>query len=43
VIASLGAATAIWWASRSGQFADAEDIKYRMLRDDDGDDAKLDA
>jgi len=43
VIASLGAATAIWWASRSGQFADAEDIKYRMLRDDDVDDVKLDA
>jgi cbb3-type cytochrome oxidase maturation protein len=35
VIASLGAATAIWWASRSGQFTDAEDVKYRMLRDDD--------
>jgi len=37
VIASLGAATAIWWASRSGQFENAEDIKYRMLRDDDVD------
>jgi nitrogen fixation-related uncharacterized protein len=35
VIASLGAATAIRWASRSGQFENAEDIKYRMLRDDD--------
>jgi len=43
VIASLGAATAIWWASRSGQFENAEDIKYRMLRDDDVDDVKLDA
>ncbi len=35
VIASLGAAAAIWWASRTGQFSEAEDIKYRMLRDDD--------
>jgi cbb3-type cytochrome oxidase maturation protein len=35
VIASLGAATAVWWASRSGQFEKAEDIKYRMLHDDD--------
>jgi cbb3-type cytochrome oxidase maturation protein len=43
VIASLGAATAIWWASRSGQFTDAEDVKYRMLRDDDVDDVKPDA
>jgi cbb3-type cytochrome oxidase maturation protein len=43
VIASLGAATAIWWASRSGQFENAEDIKYRMLRDDDVDDVNRDA
>ena len=35
LVASLGAATAIWWASRTGQFSGAEDIKYRMLRDDD--------
>jgi cbb3-type cytochrome oxidase maturation protein len=35
LIASLGAATAIWWASRTGQFDEAEDIKYRMLHDDD--------
>ena len=35
LVASLGAATAIWWASRTGQFSDAEDIKYKMLRDDD--------
>jgi cbb3-type cytochrome oxidase maturation protein len=35
LIASLGAATAIWWASRTGQFDEAEDVKYRMLRDDD--------
>jgi nitrogen fixation-related uncharacterized protein len=35
VIASFGAAAAIWWASRTGQFSEAEDIKYRMLRDDD--------
>jgi cbb3-type cytochrome oxidase maturation protein len=35
LIASLGAATAIWWASRTGQFSEAEDIKYRMLQDDD--------
>jgi len=41
LVATLGAATAIWWASRTGQFSDAEDIKYRMLRDDD--DAKRDA
>jgi len=41
LVASLGAATAIWWASRTGQFSDAEDIKYRMLRDDD--DVKRDA
>jgi cbb3-type cytochrome oxidase maturation protein len=41
LVASLGAVTAIWWASRTGQFSDAEDIKYRMLRDDD--DAKHDA
>lgn len=41
LIASLSAATAIWWASRTGQFSDAEDIKYRMLRDDD--DVKHDA
>jgi nitrogen fixation-related uncharacterized protein len=35
VIASLGAAAAIWWASRTGQFSEAEDIKYRMLREDE--------
>jgi len=35
LVASLGAATAIWWASRTGQFDEAEDIKYRMLRGDD--------
>ena len=35
LVATLGAVTAIWWASRTGQFSDAEDIKYRMLRDDD--------
>ena len=41
LIASLGAATAIWWASRTGQFSEAEDIKYRMLQDDE--DVKRDA
>jgi nitrogen fixation-related uncharacterized protein len=41
LVASLGAAAAIWWASHTGQFSEAEDIKYRMLRDDD--DAKRDA
>jgi len=35
LVASLGAGAAIWWASRTGQFSEAEDIKYRMLRDDD--------
>jgi len=35
LVASVGAAIAIWWASRSGQFSEAEDVKYRMLRDDD--------
>jgi cbb3-type cytochrome oxidase maturation protein len=35
LVASVGAAIAIWWASRSGQFSEAEDIKYRVLRDDD--------
>lgn len=37
LVASLGVAAAIWWASRTGQFSEAEDIKYRMLRDDDED------
>jgi nitrogen fixation-related uncharacterized protein len=35
LVASVGAAIAIWRASRSGQFSEAEDVKYRMLRDDD--------
>jgi cbb3-type cytochrome oxidase maturation protein len=35
LVASLGAAAAIWWASRTGQFSEAEDVKYRMLHDDD--------
>ena len=41
LIASLSAAAAIWWASRAGQFSEAEDVKYRMLQDDD--DVKRDA
>jgi len=41
LIASLSAAAAIWWASRTGQFSEAEDVKYRMLQDDD--DVKRDA
>ncbi len=33
MVTMVGAAVAMWWAYRSGQFSNVEEAKYRMLED----------